>query len=141
MSDNNNGEDEIDKALDDVLIDKDDHCCPGTFWVIREPEHGEKLCGIKSIDANGVRDLSKCGEVYCLNCKKWNEHKDTSKAKSCPACNAPYAANWFPQLDYIVEVDGSPIDEPLPYKDALDKAKKLRSPSNVIIVSAYKPIN
>ena len=41
----------LNEVLDELLIDKDDHCCPGTFWVIREPEHGEKLNGIISLDS------------------------------------------------------------------------------------------
>lgn len=128
----------LNEVLDELLIDKDDHCCPGTFWVIREPEHGEKLNGIISLDSKGEKDFSKCGEVYCLNCKKWNEHRDTEKAKGCSACSAPYAAKWFPQKDYIIEMNGKQVGDPLPYQEAVDKAQKLRESTNAIIVSAVR---
>tara|TARA_R110001583_G_scaffold85368_3_gene223706 strand:+ start:5501 stop:5914 length:414 start_codon:yes stop_codon:yes gene_type:complete len=137
MSDDEN----IDEILNELLIDKDDHCCPGTFWVIREPEHGEKINGIVSLNAEGGKNFAKGGEVYCLNCKQWNEHQDTSKAKSCTSCSAPYAAKWFPQKDYIVEVDGKKVGDPLPYEQAVTKAQQLREPTNVVIVSAVSGIS
>jgi len=125
--------------LDDPLIPKDSYCAPGTFWVIREPVHGEVVNGIVSMDLEGIKDFAKSGEVYCANCDSWTEHNNTSTAKLCPPCSAPYKAkDWFPEKLYSVEVNGQVNGESKPYQDAVDYAQTIRNTTNVIIVSAVK---
>lgn len=123
--------------LDESLIQKEDFCAPGTFWVIREPVHGEAVNGIISMDSEGNKDFSVCGEVYCANCEKWSDHTNTQKAKSCPHCFAPFKAkDWFPEKDYCVEVNGVCLPEIKPFQEAVDFAQTKRGVDKVVIVSA-----
>lgn len=125
--------------LDEALIQKTGFCAPGTFWVIKEPAHGDFVNGITSIDPEGNKNFSVCGEVYCANCDSWTEHRNTKKAKSCPECNAPYAAkSWFPENLYNIEINGEICGKAKPYQEAVGFAQTQRLINNVIIVSVSR---
>jgi hypothetical protein len=111
--------------------------CKGTFWVIKEPEHGESANGVTGIDNDGNKIYSAFGDVYCANCEKWEEFEDTQKAISCGTCNAPYKANnWFPKKNYQIEINGKRHHEVMPYDEAIVFANTRRAQDNTVIVSA-----